>query len=332
MFGYHELKEQNKPGQNELCCPHKDCSETLPRIRKNEVLTNERFQCPVHKIFISPSTWVYPKEKDNLLWDYPVYESIVNSKGKRNSKVSYDNSEDALTWNVFRFLENENLLPHFISQMIYSTQNRNENTEIYYWSVSLRDLKPWDILLQARVDFGEASGLTEAREKGSEPDLIIVDDENLIFLEAKFTSGNESIQDKDPQKLEEKIIDRCKRYTSAEEGWWNQVFKSDFETVGVDKYQLSRFWLIGTKIAEKLNKKFYLVNLVREEKETDIVEIFKPHIEVNESRCFKRITWEDIGRFIEGKSRSLNGKNVLTYMKNKTTGYASGKLQRAFNL
>lgn len=48
-------------------CPVKDCNVKVERQRR--VLRKEdRFRCPKHNVFISPSTFEYFDEADNFLW------------------------------------------------------------------------------------------------------------------------------------------------------------------------------------------------------------------------------------------------------------------------
>ena len=65
------------------------------------------FLGPQHGIYISPSTFEYADEFDNLLWHDPADRELLAAfkPFKRESRLARDNSEDALTWNVFRYLE-----------------------------------------------------------------------------------------------------------------------------------------------------------------------------------------------------------------------------------
>ena len=102
-------------------------------------------------------------------------------------------------------------------------------------------------------------------------------------------------------------------------------------TIIEKKYELLRFWLLGTWMAKQQGLNFYLVNLVLSEREKDIENIFKGHIRETERRKFLRITWEDIYRYIFDSNSSRDKDIILNYFRNKTIGYnREGKLQRAF--
>ena len=67
MLGMKELKERIEITDTMVECPVKGCSEKVERQR--EVFkTEDRFKCPVHNIYISPTTFEYQSELDNLLW------------------------------------------------------------------------------------------------------------------------------------------------------------------------------------------------------------------------------------------------------------------------
>ena len=329
MLGIEELKERIEITETLVECPVKGCGEKVERQR--EVFKREeRFKCPKHNIYISPSTFEYPFELDNILWkekhDLDLFNRI--KAVKRESRIARDNSEDAVSWNVFRFLERNNLVESTLSSIIGSTV---KSSEVIYWSYSQLQQCAWDELLNARIEFGEASNFEDAISNGSEPDLIVKSENILCFIEAKLTADN-----KTPSKKEdaEEKAKNPKKYTTGGNNWFEKVFKSDYETVVLEqKYELLRFWLIGSWIATRLDLDFYLVNLVLSEREKDIEAVFNKHIRNNERRKFDRITWEDIYEHISNSNLSRGDKEVLTrYFKNKTIGYnKNGKLQRAFS-
>ena len=160
---------------------------------------------------------------------------------------------------------------------------------------------------KAREEFGEKI------KEGSEPDIIIKTDKTLFFIEAKLTAGNET----DPSN-----IGNSKNYQTGGNNWFSEVMNSDYKTVAIDekKYELLRFWLLGTWIAKQQDLDFYLINLVLSEREVDIETIFKTHIKENQRRKFLRTTWETIYEYIS-KNPSKNTVSMMSYFKNKTLGY-----------
>ena len=100
------------------------------------------------------------------------------------------------------------------------------------------------------------------------------------------------------------------------------------------KYELLRFWLIGSWIANQKKSNFFLINLVRSECEHDIESRFNRHIKHSQNRKFIRITWEEIYNYINVNSPESNAKSmILSYIEHKTLGYNRlGELQSAFAL
>ena len=319
MYGLKDLKEEINITETTVECPVKDCDVIVERQR-NSFKREERFYCPDHKIYISPSTFEYRDESDNILWkDQDDLELLKNIKTvKRESRMARDNSEDALSWNVFRFLEKNKLIEKVMEEILGVTM---KSPEIIYWSYSQKDKTSWLDLNKARKHFGEQI------DRGSEPDIIIKTDNALFFIEAKLTASNETV----PTNL-----DDAKKYEEKNKEFFSQYFKSDFNAIAVQekKYELLRFWLLGNWIAEENNLDFYLINLVLKEKEQNIENTFGQLIKQDQNKRFVRITWEDIYSQVLKHGKYLNDSNkIIEYFENKTIGYDGfGKLQKAFTV
>jgi hypothetical protein len=132
--------------------------------------------------------------------------------------------------------------------------------------------------------------------------------------------------------------DDRKEYETGGNGWFAEAFKPgvDFHKIGVKEsfYELMRLWLLGSWIAnEQLDRNFFLINLVLSKKERDIEYEFGRHIQSNETRAFKRLTWAQIGSLVERKAPPEGKKEILEYFHGKTLGYNSScALQRAFSV
>lgn len=323
MYGLNDLKKKIEFTDDEVICPVCSCVKIVKRQR-NYFKIDDTFYCEKHKIYISASTFAYKDEKDNLLWlsdkDINYFREIKDVK--RESRMKFNNSEDALTWNVFRYLDNNNLLDLYFSKALGRNIN---NIQVIYWSHSNEsENKVFVPLKEARKTF--EYGL------GSEPDLILKADEVLILLEAKFGSTN-NIQ---PQECKDTTI---QKYYFSENRFWNSLFTKDFQTIAVQeqKYELARFWLLGSWMAEKFYKgvvDYFLINLTRDAEEKDIEDNFSPLINQNESRLFKRITWESIYYFILEYAKDNEDKQkIIDYFNNRTLGYNSQrKIKKAFNI
>jgi hypothetical protein len=113
MYGLGELKERLVVTDSKVSCPCLGCGRYVERQR-GVFRREEKYFCDEHGIFISPSTFEYRSESNNILWDYPLF--LKHKVSKRENRIARDNSEDAVTWNVFRFLENRGLLLPFLSK------------------------------------------------------------------------------------------------------------------------------------------------------------------------------------------------------------------------
>ena len=171
----------------------------MPSVVPMLTIFSGTFRCPIHGIYISPSTWEYESESDNMLWDDAEDLDLFTriKKAKRECRVARDNSEDALSWNVFRFLEKNALVESVLGTAI---DRSIDQTEVIYWSYSQKETSSWSLLNRAREEFGEEL------KRSSEPDIIIDSQDALIFVEAKLTTGNETL----PSKPEER-----KRYPTG---------------------------------------------------------------------------------------------------------------------
>lgn len=321
MFGASDLKSSIEVTEISVECPVRDCKTIVPRQR-GKFQSSKDFFCLKHCIYISPSTFEYYTYTDNLLWKDETDLDLLQKVAivKRESRMAHDNSEDALTWNVFRFLEKENLLSNYLSKL---SNIEERNLEVLYWSYSQSELTAWSKLVQARQEFERNPA------KGSEPDIIIKSDKTLFVIEAKFNADNNTVLgSKDPLVKE--------KYVKGGFGLYQNVFKSDFEALAVNykKYELLRFWLLGSWMAQHQDLNFILINLVPSEREKDIETQFKKHILEDTNRTFLRSTWEGIYRFIqESAIANTRKKLVLEYFRNKTIGYDhEGKRRRAFSI
>ena len=318
MYGFEELKKNNIITDTQVCCPVEGCEVMVERQRKT-FKRLEKFFCPEHRIFISPSAFEYQIINDNLLNIDPEELAFLNRilSAKAINKMTRDNSEDTLSWNVFRFLERNALLEGYLSHSIGKNITR---PHLIYWSFDSiqQDVNP--LLAKARSEFGERSAIK------SEPDLIIDTDQALFFIEAKFTAGN-STTPSNPAAV--------KNYQTGGGKWFMQVFSAEYDEIAIRqrKYELMRFWLLGTWMAEQANKKFYLVNLVCQSREQEIESKFKPLIVEDDNRKFQRWTWEQIYFFAAEIAQTSDDKDsLLYYFQNKTMGYRNGELIRAFEV
>lgn len=277
MYGLQELKQHIQINADTVECPVKGCRSFVKRQKKT-FHREPQFYCAEHSIYISPSTFEYADYTDNLLWkeadDLRLLEAIF--KVKRESRMARNNSEDALSWNVFRYLEKTGQLDWYLS----SISGKNiEDAQMMYWSYSQAEGGKYSVLEKASEVFGEKP------HRGSEPDMIVLSKSTLFFIEAKFIATNMT-HPSNPLSAQ--------GYTRGAGAWYEQVFQAGYQEIAVErqKYELMRFWLLGSWMAKQLARDFELVNLVLEEREQNIEAEFTPLIKQNTSARFSRQSWE----------------------------------------
>jgi len=309
MFLWDDLKKEIIDQKGRSACPVEGCIKDLPRQTKT-FKNASRFQCPKHRIYVSPTTFEYPDETDNLIWkdaaDLMLWAKIKQPGVKRESRVARDRSEDAVAWNVMRYLEREQLIREWVRCI---SNDEPADADVIYWSLCQHTGQPWKPLLDTCPMFGESV------KHRSEPDVIVNCPDILVFVEAKFGSGNA------------KGDNKPKEYETGCNGWFNDVSTADttFQSVAGDSemYQLMRLWLIGSRIASEQGKRFLLVNLVLRAAEENIERIFGGHCRQAMNRRFCRATWEDIcEKIVMRQPESESRDDLIQFFRNKTLGYS----------
>lgn len=318
MYGWSDLKKRILPGDLGYVCPVEGCSTRFCERQHRTFVCDSRFLCRQHGIFFSPSTFEYDRPERNILWG--DYDEMVALTSKRESRVARSNSEDAITWNVFRFLARDGLLVDYLS--VFSGAPVDD-VEIIYWSHDRTTGTVWRPLRNAREAFETNPA------KGSEPDVIVRTDKTLFIIEAKLTASNNTTPSHSnfPGK-----------YPTGGGGWWAQAFapSATYQQIAeVDKkYELMRFWLLGTWMANQAGLDFRLVNLVCGGRDDDIETRFRPCLKPEWQTKFVRKTWEDIHAFIAcSASDGERKQKMLRYLEEKVVGYdREGVLQKAFSV
>jgi hypothetical protein len=245
-------------------CPVNGCTATL---EKADIQRDKMDYCPVHRIRIHAKsrTFVYYGGPDttlrNILFERQYFKKYIlgNTAKAETHRIGHENSEDALTWNVFSRLARGGFLPKMLSTL--SQLDVKGEPELYLWGlkINLDDSSPPSLfppLISARGVFEKniAHFLTE-------PDIMLyVPGQLLVLVEAKFTSGNtvalssstHDITGEKP-KSSEGIV---RRYQDDE--LLTPTFSEPFYS------QLYRNLVFAKYMAKKLGVRWCLVNLVSE--------------------------------------------------------------------
>ena len=209
-------------------------------------------------------------------------------------KFGYSTSEDACSWVFITYFFKENK-PDVLKDILGL---ESEIKDILFWGVSYNDLINSKIseisdgilesnniiknLKQSADDIGEVPKLK------TEPDIIVVTDEELVFIEVKVKSG-----------MPKDDWSNFKKYNIKEYYINFERLKGKYNDNKNPFYELVRNWTLLNALGEKLNKKVSLINLVREE-ETKEIKIFKDAIKQKpKKRNFKIKTWKEIFKELE---------------------------------
>jgi hypothetical protein len=270
-------------GVAELCfrgrkaCPVRGCVEASP--------------CPTHHISVHSTygglTYVYDEPWRNLLWadadDRQRLDAIL--RGKRESRMGHEHSEDAVTWNVFRFFERHGCLSRAIRTICPCP---DDEPLTVFWTTHNGSL--WDSYHLC------SDQIREKRGARSESDLIFVWENKLVVVvEAKFRSPNRSASDPQKRKVE---LRKSRRYVMHAPRCLNQ--KGAKRAVCDGWYELLRNWVLGMELKDMLScEEFVLVNLLRKRHENERRE--DPRRDFAERACvlspnnrFVAAYWEDL--------------------------------------
>lgn len=313
MYAFEDLKYRVPLWDAEVACPVAGCENRVPKQRSHFVASSQ-FMCAEHGIYVSPSTFEYADVRrnfplvDDADWDLLITQIAANKR--ETHRLARERSEDAVSYNCFRTVERSGLLPDLVAWMVGSPQAA---AKMIYWSHDLEASGTMPLLSDARRAFGELEG------RGSEPDLIVSTPTDLVFIEVKLASGNNTKPSR-PEVLPQ--------YRASAHGWYDRVFASPPEAVAIaaQKYELMRFWLLGSWMAAQVGTRFTLVSLTRGIQDMDLESRFAPFINQSDGRRFLRRSWEEVA---EWTLRDGSTRSVAEYLGSKTVGYDSaGRLQR----
>lgn len=194
----------------------------------------------------------------------------VNQKNKVN-KLAFETSEDALTWTVFRYLHSR----HEVGIVLGLGSMVLES--LYFWGC------PWPLTNPTPVEQALAEvqikTLQEKVRQLTEPDVIFVSSEEVVFVEVKYHAGNDSRPG----------YSNFDTYLKNADGMFS-VASDVVKSKG--HYELVRNWVIGILVAKQLNRRFRLINLASNscsESSAEFEKLLNP-----EAGKFQFVSWRDV--------------------------------------
>ena len=318
MYGLSLLKPRVESTASTVTCPLRGCRHEVP-IQPSLFRTSQEYRCPLHRIYISATTFAYEREIDNLLWTEDGGLQLLNATKRMGAYgfMSHDNSERAVAWNVFRWLELNNVLGALLEHW---TNRIAASPRVSYWSHSPEREGSILPLLRARTAF------EEVEPDETTPAVVVESDDALFVIDPHLGPGGPS--PRPPRGWE--------RYAENARGWADQVLTGDLRELASDsgRFELTRQWLIGTHMADQLSKPFVLIHLVPSWSAAGVFTGAVTSFSVGPDRDAMRVTWEDVYTFVaQNHASARDAAVVLTYMEEKPAGYGSdGVLRRAFAL
>jgi hypothetical protein len=341
-FFKNDLQKSNLPTK----CPVKNCSSQLLRISFQKYIVPF---CPEHNIRIHKTGFVYHNgnspeglataTKRNLTFNGNYYaEHLLDKNHKMESgRLCYENSEDAVSFNVFtELLRDMDSLRKLVKHI---TKYRFDGEiELYLWGGKI------DLKNSIFKPYGPLENVRDCLEKDikrfkTEPDIMLVIPKKIIIcIEAKFGSKN-TIAENVTEEIGEKpksvsgLIDRyCKKNTVIDTG---SIFSDSNYMPRPFHEQIFRNIVFAASMAEIAGiQEWYVANLrnqhvmnIKQGKpesrpvKRSVISMLSP----SHKHRFTHITWEDIYNLSVKDNPNL--LNLSWYLKNKSLGCG-----RAFNI
>lgn len=312
-------------GNRRVRCFVRGCRQSLripARGQTGEVCPEHGIRC--HASSSATVTYTYADAQRNIIAAPRLFkERIVGHPYKYESnRFGYEKSEDAVTWNVFRSIQEAGCLA-LIGEFLTGQASQIE-PQLYLWGIDLTDdsFEPWTLLQNARERF--ESNLPVKRPK-TEPDIALhVPGRYLVLIEAKFTSPNTTYE-RGPRR-DKQSLTLAELLEIYDDESLIIINRRDAHAANRVHYQLWRNTVFAEWMAQldHPRTKAFHVNLVREGYEQESGKEFQRLIAAGYEDRFHQVTWESLYRATQGEGRLTL---MHRYLKTKTAGLA-----RAFQL
>ena len=206
QLGHRDFDLTRLGWKDYTCCPVRNCSATLLCVAYGKERTgadgkparSSKPWCPVHGIRLHAGTFVYwngPGQEDesrlrNFIVEQDLARTLALQSGMKaeTHRLGYEMSEDALSWNVFVSLQVAGKLRD--AAQVLSKRSIATEPRLFLWGREVVAGRPGDHaefqpLIRVRKELEP-----DIQRFGTEPDIMLVSEELLISVEAKFGSGN----------------------------------------------------------------------------------------------------------------------------------------------
>jgi hypothetical protein len=217
-----------------------------------------------------------PAEVREGLRDVLARSANVGNRSKKEWSFRSSRSEDALTWTVFRFLQQNDLLGGVVESHEFA-EFANGTPELLLWGTAVPPDGASE--LETALDAVSRDDLKESDGRFTEPDVVIHWPQLLVVIEAKYRSGNETGDD----------VAKHARYLNA------ALFGPPLEEVAAaNRYELVRNWRVAYELSRRVHAPNTLVvNLGRPQLAASFGDFQRLIVETDQRRAV-RTSWEEL--------------------------------------
>lgn len=263
---------------------------------------------------------IYPNDISRLKKIIPESMNTANRK-RRNPSMCSENSEDALTWSIFNYLEEKDLISRAYNY--FTGEEVQGNCEIYYWGYN--DKYPESKLITEYYKTLKDAGEPKWQGGYSEPDILLFNPSHgLINIEVKYRSPNDGKLGNRNDKGYEGRRKRAQKMLDIGSSFVMKQNASDWIW-----YELLRMWVPGCVVADTMKlKAFTLINLLPnamlEKGKGKVGSDMNECIKQNNSFKFIQVTWEEFAQEIDSWN-AISDEGFWDYRKRKIPGIIQTK-------
>lgn len=337
-FGLNNLRPDVADIDFENSCPILGCSEILDSVLYSR---SDRPFCKRHGIRLHPGsrTFVYFNGDSREERAFAALRNVITGKKEFKEKIlrsrykaethriGFESSEDALSWNVFYSLYQNNSLAETVKFLI--GEKPNSEPDLYLWGHKIdpnTDETEFFKPLTAAIEFYES----DVAKFKTEPDIMLhIPNELLILIEAKFTSGNKLSKEIDNKEGEKpnSVIGTINKYMPRKN---MAIFNLD--DLPVEIYtQLYRNLIFANEMSD--TESWSVINLVSSTQwanrdtgdYTDPTENVRLLLADNAASKFQFRTWENLYKNVV--QEEVKSDNLDEYLRTKSLS-----CERAFDI
>lgn len=199
----------------------------------------------------------------------------VANRPSKLSKFTYSTSEDAVTWTIFRWLQQKQALG-LVAGATHSPPQGDP--EILFWGAPAGG-RPTELSRELQTI---CRGVDGNEDRLTEPDIVIAWPAEVFFVEVKYRAKNEH----------KSGYTHFPRYTTGPGAEGLFAFPPD-EVAAEGWYELTRNWRIGSQLARARMARFTLVNLAPTKLESE-ASAFQRTIAAGSARRFAFLAWKQL--------------------------------------